>query len=157
MTGSIFFSPNSYLFPTKDTERDSQTHSSNGNTVDDTIEAMTPSTINVALLLLAALTSGSAAWQMVQQTSPRSTLVTSTQLSVLSEPDQQEHVVVPYIVARGDGSTGGGGLPMPHEAGNSGNTGQARPKVGVEMPKGRPSWFRVPAPSHGVSCVPIER
>jgi hypothetical protein len=24
-----------------------------------------------------------------------------------------------------------------------------RPKVGAEMPQGRPSWFRVPAPSSG--------
>jgi hypothetical protein len=24
-----------------------------------------------------------------------------------------------------------------------------RPKVGAEMPHGRPSWFRVPAPSQG--------
>jgi hypothetical protein len=55
---------------------------------------------------------------------------------------------VPYVVTRGDGSTGGGGLPMPkqmenHELFES----QRRPKVGAEMPRGRPSWFKVPAPS----------
>mmetsp|Transcript_13021 Transcript_13021/g.36649 ORF Transcript_13021/g.36649 Transcript_13021/m.36649 type:complete len:457 (+) Transcript_13021:269-1639(+) len=73
---------------------------------------------------------------------------------------------VSYVVARGDGSEGGGGLPMPNGSNNknhninsdsssnnnnnSDNTGQdelRRPKVGAEMPKGRPSWFRVPAPS----------
>ena len=40
---------------------------------------------------------------------------------------------VPYVIARGDGSTGGGGLPMPHQADHE---GLARPKVGAEMPKG---------------------
>jgi hypothetical protein len=28
-----------------------------------------------------------------------------------------------------------------------------RPKVGAEMPLGRPSWFRVPAPSQGKSML----
>ena len=42
-------------------------------------------------------------------------------------------VSVPYVIARGDGSTGGGGLPMPHQADNEALT---RPKVGAEMPKG---------------------
>mmetsp|Transcript_35080 Transcript_35080/g.64555 ORF Transcript_35080/g.64555 Transcript_35080/m.64555 type:complete len:390 (-) Transcript_35080:653-1822(-) len=51
----------------------------------------------------------------------------------------------PYVVERGDGSTGGGGLPMPKSADDE----LVRPKVGAEMPKGRPSWFRVPAPSQG--------
>jgi hypothetical protein len=55
---------------------------------------------------------------------------------------------LPYVVSRGDGSTGGGGLPMPkkledHELFES----KRRPKVGAEMPHGRPSWFKVPAPS----------
>lgn len=69
---------------------------------------------------------------------------------------------VPYVVARGDGMTGGGGLPMPKSKSsdktdakqNNKDTddaedddGLVRPKVGAEMPKGRPSWFRVPAPS----------
>lgn len=66
---------------------------------------------------------------------------------------------LPYVIARGDGSTGGGGLPMPksyqsqqqkqtednHKHENSESL--RRPKVGAEMPDGRPSWFRVPAPS----------
>lgn len=67
---------------------------------------------------------------------------------------------VSYVVSRGDGSTGGGGLPMPKkkrdeqqteplidEVGDSNGDNLRRPKVGAEMPKGRPSWFRVPAPS----------
>lgn len=55
----------------------------------------------------------------------------------------------PYIVTRGDGSTGGGGLPMPAQlqTEDEEEDGLRRPKVGAEMPNGRPSWFRVPAPS----------
>ena len=121
------------------------------STANETIKAMTPSiNVTITMLLLAALTSGSDSWLMVQQRWARSTTFkSSTRLSVLSAPDQQGQVAVPYIVARGDGSTGGGGLPMPHESENGGS-GLARPKVGVEMPKGRPSWFKVPAPSQGV-------
>jgi hypothetical protein len=55
---------------------------------------------------------------------------------------------LPYVVRRGDGSTGGGGLPMPRSDDNM-EDGRSRPKVGAEMPKGRPSWFKVPAPSQG--------
>jgi len=77
----------------------------------------------------------------------------------------QEHL--PYVVSRGDGSTGGGGLPMPKGRRNDGDRDTVvggdgegkeeeeeenfrRPKVGAEMPLGRPSWFRVPAPSQAV-------
>mmetsp|Transcript_13880 Transcript_13880/g.20325 ORF Transcript_13880/g.20325 Transcript_13880/m.20325 type:complete len:433 (-) Transcript_13880:31-1329(-) len=81
---------------------------------------------------------------------------------------QEDKEFVPYIITRGDGSTGGGGLPMPNKSKNmkqklevdmtaaNANTqdvddvdddGLRRPKVGAEMPNGRPSWFRVPAPS----------
>jgi len=54
-----------------------------------------------------------------------------------------------YSVTRGDGSTGGGGLPMPKQTRNDENDDLRRPKVGADMPKGRPSWFKVPAPSQG--------
>ena len=66
---------------------------------------------------------------------------------------------LPYIIARGDGTTGGGGLPMPNKKKtkkdvneiiddtSNDNNELRRPKVGAEMPIGRPSWFRVPAPS----------
>ena len=67
--------------------------------------------------------------------------------------------------------TGGGGLPMPQSFKNKNNSKKdllvdltvtvndnddnddnndddlRRPKVGAQMPNGRPSWFRVPAPS----------
>jgi lipoic acid synthetase len=67
-----------------------------------------------------------------------------TRLSVTNDvTEKQEHV--PYEIARGDGSTGGGGLPMPSSLQNE--DALVRPKVGAEMPQGRPSWFRVPAPS----------
>ena len=79
---------------------------------------------------------------------------------------EQEGEVVPYIIARGDGTTGGGGLPMPdtlrkkknqeiqnindNDEDDDDDDGLRRPKVGAEMPLGRPSWFRVPAPSQAV-------
>ena len=68
-------------------------------------------------------------------------------LSVASQ-DTTETITeeIPYLIARGDGSTGGGGLPMPRSEDES---QLKRPKVGAEMPNGRPSWFHVPAPSQG--------
>jgi hypothetical protein len=65
---------------------------------------------------------------------------------------------IPYVVTRGDGSTGGGGLPMPknmedHELFES----KRRPKVGAEMPRGRPSWFKVPAPSQCKNLYRLRR
>jgi hypothetical protein len=39
-----------------------------------------------------------------------------------------------YVIARGDGSTGGGGLPMPNSEDE--DDGLARPKVGAAMPEG---------------------
>lgn len=76
-----------------------------------------------------------------------------------------------YATLRGDGSKGGGGVPMPHSNGllvDEGTTSSrtidinsnieeqqdrvlVRPKVGADMPIGRPSWFRVPAPSQAES------
>eukprot|EP00814_Leptocylindrus_danicus_P013437 CAMPEP_0116037714 /NCGR_PEP_ID=MMETSP0321-20121206/22240_1 /TAXON_ID=163516 /ORGANISM="Leptocylindrus danicus var. danicus, Strain B650" /LENGTH=391 /DNA_ID=CAMNT_0003516015 /DNA_START=40 /DNA_END=1215 /DNA_ORIENTATION=- len=60
-------------------------------------------------------------------------------------------------IERGDGMSGGGGVPMPkskekakdkaNDENNNEDDGLVRPKVGAEMPDGRPSWFRVPAPS----------
>ena len=71
-----------------------------------------------------------------------------------------------YATLRGDGSTGGGGVAMPRSKRPHTDVGSPmelfdinstskekqedllrRPKVGAEMPKGRPAWFRVPAPS----------
>jgi hypothetical protein len=61
----------------------------------------------------------------------------------------------PYVIARGDGSSGGGGVPMKKstQSGPSGETDEGeddnlvRPKVAAPMPQGRPAWFHVPAPS----------
>lgn len=64
-----------------------------------------------------------------------------------SQATEESTEDLPYVVARGDGMTGGGGLPMPKATEEE--EGLARPKVGAEMPKGRPSWFKVPAPSEG--------
>jgi len=75
--------------------------------------------------------------------------------SLSSTNENWDGEIVSYVVARGDGSVGGGGLPMPkgrqqNDEGESENEQEEelrRPKVGAEMPQGRPSWFRVPAPS----------
>lgn len=50
---------------------------------------------------------------------------------------------LPYIIKRGNGTTGGGGLLDKSSEGIE----LRRPKVGADMPEGRPSWFKVPAPS----------
>ena len=63
-----------------------------------------------------------------------------------AESEAKENV--PYVVSRGDGSVGGGGLAMPRVS-EEDDKGLRRPKVGAEMPVGRPSWFRVPGPSQG--------
>lgn len=87
------------------------------------------------LALVTTFLSNSIAWQQVNSRRVVTRLhVTSKKLSA-----------VPYVVARGDGSTGGGGLPMPKQDDES----LKRPKVGADMPHGRPSWFKVPAPSQG--------
>ena len=106
----------------------------------------------MAVLLFSLLRCSSAAWHMMQQVTSRTTRTSGTRLSMLSKFDKQNiQFEVPYIVARGDGSTGGGGLPMPNKSGEQEDDDLTRPKVGAAMPKGRPSWFKVPAPSQGMS------
>lgn len=62
-----------------------------------------------------------------------------TNLGVISqdvdEPSTDEPEV-PYVIARGDGSTGGGGLPMPQKNASEANKELRRPKVNAEMPQG---------------------
>jgi len=58
------------------------------------------------------------------------------QEEMTSEQDGSVDPVVPYVVARGDGSTGGGGLPMPRTIVKDDEEQLMRPKVGAEMPKG---------------------
>lgn len=119
---------------------------------------------------MAYLTTHASAFTVPKQNQP---LITTTKLSMVSSSPETdtaaakeagEEAAIPYVVARGDGMTGGGGLPMPksksgdkkelsqhNDAVGDGDDdeddGLVRPKVGAEMPKGRPSWFRVPAPS----------
>eukprot|EP00580_Thalassiosira_gravida_P006127 CAMPEP_0201633388 /NCGR_PEP_ID=MMETSP0493-20130528/6707_1 /ASSEMBLY_ACC=CAM_ASM_000838 /TAXON_ID=420259 /ORGANISM="Thalassiosira gravida, Strain GMp14c1" /LENGTH=426 /DNA_ID=CAMNT_0048105091 /DNA_START=173 /DNA_END=1453 /DNA_ORIENTATION=+ len=79
-----------------------------------------------------------------------STIEESTKQSSSASAESEK-----YVIARGDGSSGGGGVPMKkneqkqqqQEIEEEENDGLVRPKVGVPMPNGRPSWFRVPAPS----------
>jgi hypothetical protein len=78
----------------------------------------------------------------------------STKLAVSSQDVNVDADLVSYVVARGDGSSGGGGVAMPKAASDddgSGSSNLMRPKVGAEMPLGRPSWFHVPAPSQGTT------
>jgi hypothetical protein len=71
---------------------------------------------------------------------------TTTDTSIIeSTTTEQASSSVPYAVARGDGSTGGGGLPMPYDDDEQ-SPALRRPKVGAAMPHGRPNWFKVPAP-----------
>lgn len=78
----------------------------------------------------------------------RSTLRSTTQESESTTTSKGRSS---YVIARGDGSTGGGGLPMPNKNKETETTDASssfrRPKVGAEMPVGRPDWFKVPAPS----------
>jgi len=85
--------------------------------------------------------------------SSRSALSSTTNEQTQTDAETK---VVSYVESRGDGSTGGGGLPMPNRRQSNNEIGYEeeededglrRPKVGAEMPNGRPSWFRVPAPS----------
>jgi len=80
-----------------------------------------------------------------------------TPKSLLAKDNNGGDGAVPYVISRGDGSKGGGGLPMPgqkyssydHQGDGSEVLGEVlrRPKVSADMPLGRPSWFRVPSPS----------
>jgi N-terminal domain of lipoyl synthase of Radical_SAM family len=80
-------------------------------------------------------------------------MTTTTALASTVEKTQQQQqekeTKVPYAIARGDGTQGGGGVAMPKQllVHDNEQQQQRRPKVGAEMPKGRPDWFRVPAPS----------
>lgn len=51
--------------------------------------------------------------------------VSDTPAATIAQPEES-----PYSIARGDGSTGGGGLPMPHETDED---GLVRPKVRLEI------------------------
>lgn len=83
--------------------------------------------------------------------------------TITSTTSHEQKEQLPYVVARGDGSTGGGGVPMKTKTrrddleqgsralllldnNDDENVTLVRPKVGAEMPIGRPNWFHVPAP-----------
>lgn len=123
-------------------------------------------TAALACLLSAQSSNVVSGFQVVDHMSVRTfggPLVVSTALkaatSDLPKNKESETNKTPYAVARGDGSTGGGGVSMPKrktsddqersEVDTVDEDGLRRPKVGAEMPKGRPSWFKVPGPSQG--------
>jgi hypothetical protein len=101
---------------------------------------------------------------------------TTTTTTMERTPTPKDSVSVPYVVSRGDGTQGGGGVLMPahkkasfkrlepatvsksndspssittteYTVTTKDNDELRRPKVGAGMPQGRPSWFHVPAPS----------
>lgn len=111
----------------------------------------TSSSVHPMQILLAALTLLSVqAFPSTQQFAhPSFGIRPTTHLFSSTESTQKQSS---YEVARGDGSSGGGGVPMKKQQKQLDNSiddddNLVRPKVGAEMPKGRPSWFRVPAPS----------
>jgi hypothetical protein len=63
----------------------------------------------------------------------RTCLSVASQDTTNIETTDEEDKSIPYSIARGDGSTGGGGLPMPNADTEDGLT---RPKVGAKMPLG---------------------
>jgi hypothetical protein len=86
--------------------------------------------------LLSQLPTGGA-WQ---PNNPHTTMRQRNVLFVASQDvqtakTQENDKEVSYVIARGDGSTGGGGLPMPKSSGEDGD-GLTRPKVGAAMPEG---------------------
>ncbi len=81
----------------------------------------------VAILFVVSRTT--IAWQSTSILPPRQPI----SLSVASRDVELKEKKVSYVVARGDGSTGGGGLPMPNSKDDDGLT---RPKVGAAMPEG---------------------
>jgi hypothetical protein len=83
------------------------------------------------------------AFQHIIRPSPRKNVV----MNVASKETKEAVEHVQYSVLRGDGMSGGGGRAMPNASEEDSEL--RRPKVGAEMPKGRPSWFKVPAPSQG--------
>ena len=108
------------------------------------------------LLSLAALLNFHGTEGLISQPSTTAVCRQPTYLAVTSQDvsnqTQEADEKIPYVVARGDGSEGGGGLSMPKRGDESEDKDLRRPKVGAEMPKGRPSWFRVPGPSQGEYC-----
>ena len=121
-----------------------------------------PTSFSHSFILFGALITSTEAWLgMVKPARRRSTSCTtslrpasarpgfqSTKENTESETTATVEDVKPYVIARGDGSTGGGGLPMPKRKQLQDDQDHLRrPKVGAPMPDGRPAWFKVPAPS----------
>jgi hypothetical protein len=82
---------------------------------------------------------------------PTPLLPKRTATSLFSSTEQMPETTN-YVTSRGDGSSGGGGVPMKKKQQldvemDEEDSNLVRPKVGAPMPHGRPSWFHVPAPS----------
>jgi hypothetical protein len=110
-----------------------------------------PQCFALSLLLLFSISSSTSSSTITAFVLPlRSRQILDTSRCVTSK-ETEEQLESDYRIIRGDGSTGGGGLPMPRRVDDDvvrdTDSLLKRPKVGAEMPHGRPSWFRVPAPS----------
>ena len=95
----------------------------------------------VATAILSELLGGTSAFQANRFHRTRqqfsSLSVASQDIEQSKKTEDEDDHAVPYVVARGDGSTGGGGLPMPKQLVEEGeDDGLVRPKVGAEMPEG---------------------
>jgi hypothetical protein len=96
------------------------------------------STTNCALLIVAVV--GGIPSGAAFSSTTRTASVSKGQLGVASPDIEKETTAaeekkgdIPYVIARGDGSTGGGGVAMPHDTDEN---GLRRPKVNAEMPQG---------------------
>jgi hypothetical protein len=67
----------------------------------------------------------------------KKSLTPTSRLWVAKDVTETQEQEVPYAISRGDGSTGGGGLPMPQQE----DDGLVRPKVS-SITRGRPVFRR---------------
>ena len=114
---------------------------------------MTSCTLIKILFLSVASVMGVNAWISpisCREHSHTSLLVVSRDIDDSLHHESTEEVNVPYVISRGDGTTGGGGLPMPagrkSKSSSSDHQGDdsekdeddilRRPKVSADMPLG---------------------
>jgi hypothetical protein len=105
----------------------------------------------LAILVLAC--SNSSAFKPSFQSQP-SFRMGSSYLNIASS-DETVDAKIPYQVARGDGSTGGGGLPMPNKQLDADDQGLVRPKVNdlFKLVKAEENFHSHKSPSVGAAST----
>ena len=73
----------------------------------------------------------------------RDSFSTRSTLKYVSSSDMKNNADVSYLIARGDGSTGGGGLPMPGKDRDDDSDGLVRPKVNVLLSMYQDKFFMI--------------